>query len=120
MVADFRRYYGIDLPIEDGGDIPDMARMAMLWASLPDGSRCVRRIVPASRWGDAEYLLRNIEYWEHVRAWQATKDGAKGRNAPAPVQSPGERARNERRRDDALAARAEIDRVLGIGESKGA
>ncbi len=114
MVADFRRWYGIDLPIEDGSDISDMARMAMLWAALPDGSRCVRRLVPESRWAPTDYLLRLVEHDMRVLAWQRTKDGAKGRNFPRPVQSPSERARNVERRDGALAARSEIDRILGM------
>ena len=116
MVADFRERYGIDLPVEDGAEIEDLARMALLWRALPADSRCVRRLVPSARWTQAEYLLRDIEHATRVLIWQRTKDGERGRNAPRPIPTPAERARNEARRDDALAARAEIDRILGIGE----
>lgn len=115
MVGDFQRYYGLALPVGDGADVPDLARMALLWAALPDSSRCVRRLVPEARWTSTDYLLRSIEYFAHVLAWQRTKDGLKGVNEPRPVQTPAERARNAERRDEALAARAEIDAILGMG-----
>lgn len=114
MVGDFQRFYGVALPVEDDADIADLARMALLWAALPDSSRCVRRLVPEARWTSTDYLLRSIEYHARVLAWQRTKDGLKGVNEPRPVQTPAERARNAERRDEALAARAEIDAILGI------
>ena len=116
MVGDFQRYYGIALPVEGDADVADLARMALLWAALPDDSRCVRRLVPETRWTPTDYLLRSIEYFAHVLVWQRTKDGAKGLNEPSPVQTPAERARNAARRDEALAARAEIDEILGMSE----
>ena len=114
MVADFRQYYGIDLPVEDGGEVGDLARMALLWKALPSSSRCVRRLVPEARWTQADYLLRDIEHAARVLIWKGTKDAERGRNVPRPVPTPAERARNEARRDEALAARDEIDRILGI------
>lgn len=114
VVADFRQYYGIDLPVDDGGDMPDLARMALLWSALPESSRTVRRLVPKARWTPTDYLLREIEHSSRIAVWQRTKDGAKGRNAPKPIQTPVERAANEERRDSALRQRGEIDRILGI------
>lgn len=114
MVADFQRFYGIELPVGDGGWFPDLARCALLWKALPDESRCVRRLVPEARWTQADYLLRAVEHGVRTIAWMQTKDGAKGRNAPKPLQTPAERARNAERRDGALAARDEIDRILGM------
>lgn len=114
MVGDFQRYYGVSLPVEGDADVADLARMALLWAALPDDSRCVRRLVPEARWTSADYLLRSIEHSARVLVWQRTKDGAKGVNEPKPVQTPAERARNLERRDEALAARAEIDEILGM------
>lgn len=114
VVADFQRFYGISLPVDEGAEIPDLARMALLWQALPDDARCVRRAVPAALWTSTDYLLRAIEHAVRVLVWQRTEDGAKGRNAPEPIKSPAERARAEARRDEALAAREEIDRILGI------
>lgn len=116
MVADFRQYYGIDLPLADGDEFEDMARAALLWSGLPEGSRTAHRTVPESRWTPTDYLLRAMEHDIRVLIWQGSKDGAKGSNAPRPIQTPAERARNIERRDDALAARADIDRILGITE----
>lgn len=45
-----------------------------------------------------------------------TEDARKRVNAPQRIISPGERARNERRRDSALAAREEIAAALGVDE----
>lgn len=114
MVGDFQRFYGVALPVEDDADIADLARMALLWAALPDESRCVRRLVPEARWTSTDYLLRSVEHAARVLVWQRTKDGARGLNEPRPVQTPAERARNVERRDEALAAREEIDRILGM------
>lgn len=116
MVSDFRRFYGLDLPIDGWDGADDLARPAMLWASLPRESRCVRRLVPAARWGDAEYLLRDVEHGVRVLAWMRTRDGEKGRGFPKPLPDPAAMAENERRRDAALAARSDIDEILGIAE----
>lgn len=51
-----------------------------------------------------------------VLVWQRTKDGRRGRNKPRPPRTPAERAAAQRRRDNALAAREDIDRILGIRE----
>lgn len=115
MVADFREYYGMDLPVSDDGEVPDMARCALLWKALPESSRCVRRLVPEARWSQEDYLLRAIEHDLRVIVWQWTKDGQKNVNAPKPISTPAETARNKGRRDRAMAARDEIDRILGIG-----
>lgn len=116
MVADFRRFYGMDLPVDDDGEFGDLARAALLWRGLPDSSRTVRRLVPEARWTQADYLLRAIELDCRTAVWQRSRDGSKGRNAPQPIPTPAERARNEARRDAALSARAEIDRVLGMSQ----
>lgn len=116
MVADFEQYYGMALPVADEDDIPDLARAALLWAALPDSSRCVRRLVPEARWTQTDYLLRAVEHGVRTLIWQRSRDGQRGRNAPRPLPTPVERARNIERRDDALSARAEIDRILGISE----
>lgn len=114
VVADFRQFYGIDLPIDDDAEMADLRRMALLWAALPRESRTARRCDPSLAWGDAEYLMHSMEYSLRVIAWQRTKDAEKRRNFPEPWKTPGEAADAVRRRDRALASRQEIDEILGM------
>lgn len=114
-MADFRQFYGIDLPLEAGDE--DCRRWAMLWHALPRESRTARRHSPELEWGTGEYMLNQAVYYLNLLAWrQCTKDGQKGRCAPQPPKTPGERADAERRRANAEASRGEIDRILGIPE----
>ena len=114
-MSDFQRFYGVALPIEGDADIGDLARAALLWSALPDESRCVRRCVPQARWTPTDYLLRDIENHAATLVWRlCTKDGQRGVRPPEPRRSPAERAEAERRRDAALGAREEIDRILGM------
>lgn len=115
MVADFRQFYGLDIPIDDTQDF-DVSRLALLWASLPRESRTMRRLAPELSWSDAEYMLCSIEHSLRVLAWQNSKDGQKGRNAPKPLDTPAQRAQKEQAKANALANRAEIDSILGITE----
>ena len=115
MVADFRQFYGVDLPVgDDEGGWPDLARAALLWRSLPPESRCARRMSPSLRWTQTDYLLRAVEHDLRVLIWTRTRDGEKGRRFPEPIRTPAERADAERRRDSALSERGEIDRILGM------
>lgn len=114
MVADFRQFYGIDLPIEPTDE--DCSRWALLWYALPRESRTARRQSPELRWSEAEYMLAMAVHALDVIKWQRTKDGQHNRNRPKPLLTPAERADAERRRDSALAAREEIDTILGMHE----
>ena len=58
-MADFRQFYGIDLPLEAGDE--DCRRWAMLWHALPRESRTARRQSPALEWGEGEYMLNRPE-----------------------------------------------------------
>lgn len=113
VVADFRQFYGMDLPLE--GDPPDPVLYSVLWSELPRESRCARRLDPDLGWGDAERLLRSIDYSLKLICWQRTKDGQHGRNAPDPAPTPGEaarareRAERSRRNADAVARRLGYD-----------
>lgn len=116
MVADFRQFYGIDLPIEDDAEFDDLPRAALLWVALPRESRTARRLDPDLAWSDGEYLLRSIEHAAQVLVWQRTKDGSKGRRQPKPLPSPGERERARERADRALANKRAVAEKLGIDE----
>ena len=94
MVADFRQYYGIDLPVEPTDD--DCSRWSLLWYALPRESRTARRQTPELRWSEGEYM--------------------RGRNKPHPLKTPAERAEAQQHRDNALAAREDIDGILGMHE----
>lgn len=114
-MADFRQFYGIDLPLSPTDD--DCSRWGLLWEALPRESRTARRLCPDLEWTPGEHMLSRAAYYLELLAWrQCTKDGQKGRRAPQPPKTPGERADAERRRANAEAARGEIDRILGIQE----
>lgn len=114
-MADFRQFYGIDLPLEP--EDADCRRWALLWEALPRESRTARRMDPDLEWSAGEHMLSLACYYLSLLAWrQCTKDGQKGRNAPKQPKTPGERARAERHRKNAEDSRGEIDRILGITE----
>lgn len=94
----------------------DPLRMAELWLHLPRESRTVRRHSPDAAWGDAERMLWAIEHGVRCLAWMLSADGAKGRNRPRALETPGEAAEARRRAESALSNRGEIDRILGMGE----
>lgn len=109
VVADFRQYYGLDVPLAGGPD--DLARHALLWGQLPRGSRCARLADPDAPWGVSEQLLRSVEYHARLLWWAKTKDAEKGRNAPEPVPLPSERAAEAAR--DSRAHMDYVARMLG-------
>ena len=114
-MADFRQFYGIDLPLEP--EDVDCARWGLLWHALPRESRTARRQFPDLEWSEGEHMLNQAVYYLHMLEWRlCTKDGQRGRRAPQPSPTPGERADAERRRENAERARGEIDRILGIPE----
>lgn len=115
MVADFRQFYGLDIPIDDDEDFA-VGRLSLLWEKLPRESRTMRRLAPEAEWGNAEYLLHSIEYSLRVLTWQNSKDAQRQKNVPKPLGTPAERAQRERAKQHALTNRAEIDRLLGITE----
>lgn len=94
-------------------------RMAALWAHLPRESRTVARRSPDSRWSEGDWMLWRIEHDVRRLAWMLSEDGAKGRNAPRPLETPGQAAEARRRAENALSARGEIDRILGMGAGNG-
>ena len=108
VVADFRQYYGIDLPLEGGPD--DLRRAALLWEQLPKESRCARRMYPELKWGEETYMLWRIEHQLRSLAWgperqeapaaagaAAAQDARAARGAQeAPAQRPREQGGNRR------------------------
>lgn len=119
VVADFRETYGIDLPLAggfDGATDEDLCRWQVLYSQLPARSRVSVRLEPDNLWDDKTRLLDMIEHELRCFHYGFTEDAKKRVNAPQRLMSPGERARNERRRDSALAAREEIAAALGVDE----
>lgn len=100
------------LPVE--GDVPDLARAAVLWEQLPADSRTARIQAPELAWSQADYLLWQIEFQLRGLAYALTYDKRHPRPKPVPLMTPGQRAEARRKRDAALAARDEIDEVLGM------
>lgn len=112
LIADFRQFYTLDLPLYDEVDEDlDLVRLALLYEQLPPNSRCKS---DEGGWGSTDYMLRSIEYHTRVIAWQNTKDAQKGINNPQPIKSPAERADAIRKRDEALAHQAEIAKQFNV------
>lgn len=97
--------------------MPDLPRMALLWRQLPAESRTARGLEPTLEWGTSEYLLWQIEYGLRLLTWSLSGD--KNAPRPTPIQTPAQAADAHRRRDEAMAARGEIDRILGMEETDG-
>lgn len=117
VVADFRQTYGIDLPLGggfDGATDEDLCRWQVLYSQLPARSRVSVRLEPDNLWDDKTRLLDMIEHELRCFHYGFTEDAKKRVNAPQRIMSPGERTRNERRRDSALAAKYEISSSFGI------
>lgn len=117
VVADFRQTYGIDLPLGggfDGATDEDLCRWQVLYSQLPARSRVSVRLEPDNLWDDKTRLLDMIEHELRCFHYGFTEDAKKRVNAPQRILSPGERARNERHRDSALAAKYEISSSFGI------
>lgn len=113
LLADFQEFYGIDLYgwlfCGRDPDDRDAGRWAVLMAQLPRRSRLVAKEAPDAAMGEAESLLWRIEY--NQRAALPRKAGAK---APKPVPLPSERAEQARTDAESLAAKDDVDRLLGM------
>lgn len=88
--------------------------MAALWEHLPETSRTVRALSPDMGWTTAEWMLWHIEYDVRLCHWASHYDKKHPTPKPRPLETPGQVAEARRRRDNALAAKAEIDRALGM------
>lgn len=88
LAADFRRFYGLSLANIRHEGIP-LTEVADLAANVLLYEGAVYRTVNEHWWRTAELdLLREIEHGGRVLAWQQTKDGSKGRNAPERIKLP--------------------------------
>ena len=103
------QFYHVNLHSCAGLDPRDAA---ILCAQLPRDGRVFCVLDPDNAYGYQLEYLRHIEYYTHVLAWQQTKDGLKGRNAPEPAKLPSEVKRDAEARDP--ATRAWVDEILGI------
>lgn len=93
--------------------------MAVLWEQLPAESRTARVQAPSLEWGTAEYLLWQIEFQLRNLIWSLTSDSKHPTPKPTPIQTPGQMAEAHRKRDNALAAKEEIDALLGMEVENG-
>lgn len=115
MVADFRQFYSIDLPLCGTDEIDDLERLTVLFLNLPQEARSVRRLNPELQWTTTEYLLWHLEF--DVRAFQWSlldKKSKKGFRPPKPLPTPAEIAHNYQARDNAHKNKEEIDKALGM------
>lgn len=93
--------------------------MALLWENLPDESRCARRRYPELKWDSATYMLWRIEHQLRSLAWGMADKKQRPAEEPQPIKTPGQIAELERHKVNALASRAEIDAILGLGGRDG-
>lgn len=93
--------------------------MALLWDMLPEQSRTARRQRPELSWTATDYLLWRVEYQLRALTWGMGDPKKRGNRAPQPLKTPGQIAEARARGDRALAARAEIDEILGMGVRDG-
>ena len=117
VVADFRQYYGIDLPL--GGRTGRPPARALLWEQLPKESRCARRMYPELKWSEETYMLWRIEHQLRSLAWGLSDKKHRPPQEPQPLKTPGQLAELKRHQRNALANRAEIDEILGLGGRDG-
>lgn len=116
-IADFQQFYGIALPLD--GAPEDLDRMALLWQHLPDNSRLAKAQYPQLRWSTTDYMLWRIEYQLRCIAWGMADKKDRGAEPPEPIKTPAQLAELERHRANALEAKEEIDKILGIGGEDG-
>lgn len=121
VVADFRQYYAINLPLEDINEIDDIAdfeRLSVLYSMLPETSRCVRKNAPACEWTPTDYLLWQIEFDLRLIQWgMLDKKARQGQKPPKPMQTPAERAELHEKAKHAKENKARIDKILGITDN---
>ena len=116
-IADFQQFYGIALPLD--GAPEDLDRMALLWQHLPDNSRLAKAQYPQLRWSTTDYMLWRIEHQLRCIAWGMADKKDRSAEPPEPIKTPAQLAELERHRANALEAKEEIDKILGIGGEDG-
>lgn len=116
-IADFQQFYGIALPLD--GAPEDLDRMALLWQYLPDNSRLAKAQYPQLRWSTTDYMLWRIEHQLRSIAWGMADKKDRSAEPPEPIKTPAQLAELERHRANALEAKEEIDKILGIGGEDG-
>ena len=99
-------------------DEGDGRRLGELWEQLPAESRTVRRLSPDTRWDDATWLLWKAEFTLRLQLWASTYDKKRPQPKPKPLETPKQIAEARRRRDNALAAKAEIMASFGMTDEE--
>lgn len=111
-MADYQQVYHIELPAS--GEVGDLERMGLLWSQLPASSRVARLQDPSLVWDESTWMLWRLEYELRCLTWSLTYDKRHPAAKPKPLPDPEHLAEARLKRDHALAARAEVDRALGI------
>ena len=112
-MADFRQFYGLDLPVMPGEMPKDTARYSVLWTNLPADSRVARRISPDAEIGYVGQMLRRIELDIRQYAWGSADKKNRGPE-PKPIPSPADIVTRERKTARSLSTKDDIARRLGI------
>lgn len=70
---------------------------------------------PELKWDEETYMLWRIEAQLRSLAWGMADKKHRAAQPPQPLKTPGQLAELEKHRKNALANRAEIDAILGLG-----
>ncbi len=97
---------GIDLPRDIGTPRLTWQRLRRIITHLPEDSATARARREQAPNLDTQFL-RSVEHGIRVLAWQQTKDGSSGSNAPQPIGLQGDPIVNGVRRDS-----LELDAML--------
>lgn len=118
LVADFRQFYALDLPvcnINEIEDIQDFKRLVMLYSALPLNARCIRKHSPAAEWSTTDYLLWTIEFNIRQLMWSMLDKKARAANRPPkPLPTPSERAEKFEKARRAEENKKRINEILGM------
>ena len=116
-IADFQQFYGIALPLDRSARRPRSDGAPL--AAPPDDSRLAKAQYPQLRWSTTDYMLWRIEHQLRCIAWGMADKKDRSAEPPEPIKTPAQLAELERHRANALEAKEEIDKILGIGGEDG-
>lgn len=74
---------------------------------------------PELKWSEETYMLWRIEHQLRSLAWGLSDKKHRPPQEPQPLKTPGQLAELKKHQRNALANRAEIDEILGLGGRDG-
>lgn len=81
---------------------------------LPEQSRTAKRQSPELQWSQTDYLLWRVEHQLRVLSWMLSDEKKRPKKPPQALKTPGQLAEATKKQANALANKAEINKILGI------